>query len=98
MTTPEPMRCIPRVSAVRAPSAAVTLMPTTAALALLRAFMRAWTLEGCGGVAAREGVNVPRTSANDRASDSGRVTNRQGLDARMMSSRNCGDGAYKECA
>ena len=46
ITTPEPVRRCPSVSAERAPSTAVTSTPTTAALARIKASMTSWGAAG----------------------------------------------------
>src|SRR3954468_9516312 len=65
ITTPEPLRVAPSVSADRAPGAADTCTPTTAALALVRAWMVASCCE-VDGVAARAGCQaaMPTNKAN----------------------------------
>ena len=80
ITTPEPLRSRPSVSAERAPSAARTCTPTTAALARVSASITAWAAGGWGVAALASASSDVEKKASQRR---GRV--------RMGGSCGCGE-------
>src|SRR5689334_21746426 len=75
ITTPEPLRLRPKVSAERAPSVAVTCTPTTASSARVSASMAAW-LGATGELAARaaKGGTQVIKNINSQVSSERRMT------------------------